>query len=228
MLLRRWEELPEEMKNARVGVYYASLQRKTGSLLMKSIFDRIGAIILLGLLWPVFLLIAMWIQLDSAGDVMFKQKRITQYGKAFFIYKFRTMVSHAEEIGAQVTSKADTRVTKAGKILRKYRLDELPQLINVLKGEMSFVGTRPEVPRYVRCYSEEMLATLLLPAGVTSATSIQYKDEERLLEQNEDAERVYIERILPEKMRYNLRYLDDVSFVYDIKTIAKTIRAVVE
>ena len=167
------------------------------------------------------------IKMDSHGEVFFRQERVTQYGKKFRIHKFRTMVKNAESLGAQVTTKSDMRVTKVGKKLRGCRLDELPQLIDILQGNMSFVGTRPEVTKYVKQYTPEMMATLLLPAGVTSEASIEYKDEERLLADAKNADKTYVEVVLPQKMEWNLRSLNDFSFVGDIKTMFKTVWAVV-
>ena len=166
------------------------------------------------------------IKVDSPGEIFFRQVRVTQYGKSFRIYKFRTMVSNAEKIGNQITINQDIRITKIGKKIRKCRLDELPQLINIIKGEMSFVGTRPEVPKYVAFYSKEMLATLLLPAGVTSSASIAFKDEEQLLKNEKDIDIAYVEKVLPQKMEYNLEGLRNFSFSEDIKIMLKTVRVV--
>lgn len=176
-MLCKWEELPQNMQNGAVRPYYDSLQGKKCSLFMKAIFDRVVSLLMLIGLSPIFLLLAVMIKLDSPGEVFFRQERVTQYGKKFRIHKFRTMVKNAEALGTQVTTKSDMRVTKVGKKLRGCRLDELPQLIDILQGNMSFVGTRPEVTKYVEQYTPEMLATLLLPAGVTSDASIEYKDE---------------------------------------------------
>ena len=191
--MRKWNDLPKDMQVEEVKIYYDMLQRRKGSLLLKRIFDIIAASILLLLLSPVLLVLSVWIKTDSKGPVFFRQVRVTQYGKTFRIFKFRTMVDHADQIGTQVTTKGDARVTKVGKVLRGCRLDELPQLLNILTGDMTFVGTRPEVEKYVAHYTDEMKATLLMPAGVTSLASIEYKDEERLLESADNADRVYIE-----------------------------------
>ena len=226
MVLRKWNELPENMRNNKVKAYYDALQKKKTNLVVKMVFDRlVSAFMLVGLL-PIFLIIAIMIKVDSDGDVFFRQERVTQYGKRFRIYKFRTMVQNAESIGSQVTTKNDMRVTKVGKKLRGCRLDELPQLINILKGEMSFVGTRPEVLKYVEHYSDEMMATLLLPAGVTSKASIEYKDEENLLNKSANADEIYISMILPEKMKWNLEEILKFNFAEDIKTMIKTVHAV--
>lgn len=226
MVLINWEELPENMRCQGVRLYYEVLRRKKNILLLKFIFDRVMAFLLLILLLPVFLLVAAWIRLDSPGEVFFRQERVTRYGRRFRIYKFRTMVKNAESMGSQVTTKQDMRVTNVGRKIRACRLDEIPQLINILKGEMSFVGTRPEVPRYVAHYTDEMLATLLLPAGVTSQASIQYKDEEKLLTESDNADKTYIEKVLPDKMGYNLREIKDFSFVQGIMTMVETVIAV--
>lgn len=226
-MLCRWEELPQNMQNDAVRPYYDSLQSKKCSLFLKTVFDRVVSLLMLIGLSPIFVLLAIMIKMDSPGEVFFRQERVTQYGKRFRIHKFRTMVKNAESLGAQVTTKSDMRVTKVGKKLRGCRLDELPQLIDILQGNMSFVGTRPEVTKYVEQYTPEMLATLLLPAGVTSEASIEYKDEERLLADAKNADKAYVEVVLPQKMEWNLRSLNDFSFVGDIKTMFKTVWAVV-
>ncbi|WP_303815065.1 sugar transferase [Selenomonas ruminantium] len=226
MILRNWEDLPKEMQNEQVRPYYDYLARHKMSLAAKFLLDKILAVVLLLILSPIFLVIAIWIKCDSAGEVFFRQERVTRYGKKFRIYKFRTMVKNAESLGSQVTTNADMRVTKVGKKIRACRLDEIPQLINILKGEMSFVGTRPEVPRYVECYTEEMYATLLLPAGVTSEASIEYKDEERLLAEADNADEVYITKVLPEKMQWNYKSLANQGVFEDIKIMLQTLGAV--
>ena len=225
-MLRKWENLPASMQNDEVKFYYDILQHKKISMVVKYIFDKLMAIILLLIFLPLFLILGILIKIDSPGEIFFRQVRVTQYGKSFRIYKFRTMVSNAEKIGNQVTINQDIRITKIGKKIRKCRLDELPQLINIIKGEMSFVGTRPEVPKYVAFYSKEMLATVLLPAGVTSSASIAFKDEERLLKNEKDIDIAYVEKVLPQKMEYNLEGLRNFSFSEDIKIMLKTVRAV--
>lgn len=225
-MLRKWDELPEDMKTEEVREYYEILSHKQVSLFMKRVFDIIVAMILLILLAPIMLVISLMIIIDSPGGVFYRQVRITQYGKEFRIHKFRTMVSNADKIGSQVTVGQDARITKTGKFLRKYRLDEFPQLIDILQGNMSFVGTRPEVPKYVKEYSKEMKATLLLPAGITSEASICYKDEAELLEGADDVDKVYIEQVLPGKMEYNLSMIKEFSFFGDILLMLKTAIAV--
>lgn len=224
--MKKWEELPEKFKNDAVRPYYDILSKKGASRIIKRIFDIVVALILTVIVSPFMIMIAIWIKLDSKGKVFFRQRRVTTYGRVFGIYKFRTMVSDAEKLGTQVTVNNDSRVTRAGHFLRKCRLDELPQLFNVLKGDMSFVGTRPEVERYVDRYSDEMMATLLMPAGITSLASIKFKDEERLLSGTEDTDEVYVNDVLPQKMRYNLEYLKKFNFFYDIKLMFMTFFAV--
>ena len=181
MRLKQWEDLPEKMKNDKVLPYYDIIKKKTASLLWKRVFDICLSVVLLVVLSWLFLILAILIKRDSCGPVLYRQTRITQFYRPFTIYKFRTMTDHGEQMGALVTTQNDMRITKIGKKIRKYRLDELPQLVNVLKGDMTFVGTRPEVLKYVECYDEEMYATLLMPAGITSLASIRFKDEEKIL-----------------------------------------------
>lgn len=226
--MRKWNDLPKEMQVEQVKKYYEILQCHKGSLLAKRIFDIIVASLLVVILSPILLFLSILIKIDSPGPVMFRQVRVTTYGKPFRIFKFRTMVNNADKIGTQVTTKGDSRVTRMGKMLRGCRLDELPQLFNVLKGDMSFVGTRPEVEKYVAHYTDEMKATLLMPAGITSRASIEYKDEERLLESAENADEVYIHQVLPEKMKYNLSAIEKFSFWDDIKTMFATVIAVIK
>ena len=226
--MKKWDDLPEQFKNDEVRQYYDILAARTGSLTVKRIFDIIVALDLVMLLALPMLIIAIWIKCDSPGTVFFRQRRVTTYGQVFYIYKFRTMVSDAEKLGTQVTVSNDSRVTKAGHFLRKCRLDELPQLFNVLKGEMSFVGTRPEVERYVDRYSPEMYATLLMPAGITSLASIKFKDETQLLDGAENPDNVYVNDVLPQKMKFNLEYIRDFSFFYDIRLMFMTVGAVLK
>ena len=226
-MLCRWDDLPHSMQNDAVRPYYNSLQQKKISLFCKMIFDRSLSLIMLMVLSPVFLILAVLIKLDSPGEVFFRQERVTQYGKKFRIHKFRTMVKNAESFGTQVTVKSDMRVTKIGKKLRGCRLDELPQLIDIWQGNMSFVGTRPEVPRYVEAYTDEMMATLLLPAGVTSDASIRFKDEENLLSEAGNIDEAYIKKVLPQKMAINLQSLKKFSIYNDIKIMLATVKAVI-
>lgn len=226
--MKEWNELPKAMRNEKVKYYYDILQKHQKELKIKRAFDIICAAIMIVILSPILIALSIMIKLDSKGPVLFKQVRVTTYGRKFKIWKFRTMVDHADKLGTQVTTKGDARITRMGHLLRKVRLDELPQLFNVLKGDMTFVGTRPEVPKYVARYTEEMMATFLLPAGVTSRTSIEYKDEEKLLENAENADEVYINEVLPAKMVYNLREIEKFSFLRDICTMVKTLVAVIK
>lgn len=224
--IREWEQLPDYMKQEALKPYYNLLRKKRVSLLIKRCFDVAMSFMMLLLLSPVFLVLAVWIKSDSKGPVFFRQVRVTQYGRLFKIIKFRTMVNDAESKGAQVTSKNDARITRVGEKIRKYRLDEFPQLINVLFGDMSFVGTRPEVPKYVKRYDDEMYATLLLPAGITSEASIRYKDEDELLSQYADimsSDSIYIKKILPEKMKWNLKAIKEFSLWNEIKVMINTV-----
>lgn len=228
MKLKKWDDLPEELRNDSVKKYYDNLYRKRHSLYSKRLFDVAAAAVLIIFLFPVMLFISIAIKIDSKGPIIFRQLRVTQYGKIFKIYKFRSMIESTDRSGSQVTVKNDDRITDVGRFLRKYKLDEIPQLLNIILGDMSFVGTRPEVVKYVEKYSDEMRATLLLPAGVTSVASIKYKNEELLLENSINAEETYVFEILPEKMKYNLKSLKEYSFWGDIKTIIATAIAVVK
>ena len=226
MLLKRWEDLPEIMKTEEVRPYYDALRKRKVSLALKRIFDFLVSLVLLLIIWPILGIIAIAVRVDSPGPVFFRQERITTYGKKFRIWKFRTMVANAEKIGSQVTVSNDRRVTRVGKMLRGVRLDELPQVINILAGEMSFVGTRPEVQKYVKAYKPEFYATLLLPAGVTSEASIRYKDEDKLLSEADDTDKVYIEKVLPEKMVWNLKSIKEFGLLKEMLTMARTLLAV--
>lgn len=226
MILKKWDDLPEFMKCDEVKVYYDILSRKKGSLVLKRIFDIVVGVILLILLSIPMLIIAVMIKMDSKGPVFYRQERVTRYGKKFRIHKFRTMVNNADKIGSSVTVGGDLRITRVGSRIRDYRLDELPQVFDVLKGNMSFVGTRPEATKYVEKYSNEMLATLLLPAGITSEASIRYKDEAKLLDAADEVDYVYVETVLPEKMKYNLESIRKFNFVSDIITMLWTVGAV--
>lgn len=225
MILKKWEELPEEMKTESVRKYYDVLKKKKFSLIIKRTFDVIVSGAMLLLLSPLFLVLAIAIKLDSKGPVFFRQIRVTQYNRTFKIFKFRSMIQGADK-GSQVTVSGDSRITKVGAFIRKYRLDEICQLIDVFRGTMTFVGTRPEVPKYTAHYTDEMMATLLLPAGVTSLASIIYKDEAKLLADSLDIDRTYIELILPQKMDINLQELGEFSFLRSLRILAMTVLAV--
>ncbi|MGF0105320.1 sugar transferase [Ligilactobacillus ruminis] len=225
-MLREWNQLPEYMQTDAVRPYYDQLKKKEFSLFLKRIFDIVVSLVLIVLLSPLLLVLSILIVLDSKGGIFYRQERVTQYGRKFRIFKFRTMVSDADKIGTQVTVSNDSRITRVGSVIRKYRLDEIPQLFNILLGDMSLVGTRPESTHYVKFYTPEMYATLLLPAGVTSEASIMYKDEADLLDKADDVDKVYIEKVLPGKMRYNLESISNFSFIKEIGTMFKTVLAV--
>lgn len=225
-MLKKWETLPEYMQNAEVRVYYDSLQKKKVSMFLKRVMDLVGGLILLILLTIPMIVISIMIKLDSDGPVFYRQERVTTYGKHFKIHKFRTMVSNADKIGSTVTVGNDSRITKVGAKLRGCRLDELPQVLDLISGNMSFVGTRPEAVKYVEQYKPEYMATLLLPAGITSEASIRYKDEAELLDASSDVDKTYIEEVLPGKMKYNLDSIKNFSFFGDIATMFRTVLAV--
>lgn len=225
MILRKWEDLPSDMQIPEVKEYYDLLQKKKAQLVLKRVFDVVVSFLLLALLSPVFIILAIAIKLDSKGPVFYRQTRVTQYGKEFRIFKFRSMVTDADK-GSLLTVGGDSRITRVGKIIRKFKLDELSQLIDVLRGTMTFVGTRPEVPKYVAKYTPEMMATLLLPAGITSEASVYYKDENELLDAAEDVEKTYLEDVLPDKMKYNLAAIRSFSFIDDIKVMILTVIAI--
>lgn len=226
-MLREWERLPKYMRIEEVRPYFEKLKKKKISLFLKRGFDVVMSAFMLIILSPVMIVISLAIVTDSSGGVFFQQERVTQYGKKFRIFKFRTMVANAEQLGTQVTIKNDIRITKIGVVLRKLRIDEFPQLINILVGDMTFVGTRPEATKYVKRYTPEMMATLLLPAGVTSEASIKYKDEAKLLEVADNVDATYVNEVLPRKMKYNLDSLSKFSLIQEIMTITKTVIAVV-
>lgn len=227
MILKKWQNIPESLKNEEVKKYYDILLHKKVSLIIKRIFDIVASLILLIILSPIMIVLAIAIKIDSKGPVFYRQERVTKYGKVFRIFKFRTMLQNADKMGTLITLGEDERITRVGKKIRKCRLDEIPQLFNILKGEMSFVGTRPEVKKYVDRYSDEMKATLLMPAGVTSRASIEYKDEDEILntflKKGESVDDIYINRILPEKMKWNLEYIKKFNFIEDIKIMLNTV-----
>ena len=227
MRLLKWEKLPLEMQTEEVRQYYEILKKRRFSLFLKRAFDIFVSLLMLIILSPLFLILAIIIKIDSKGPVFYRQERITQYGKKFRIFKFRTMIVDADKVGTQITVNNDNRITRVGKFLRKTRLDETSQLIDVLRGTLTFVGTRPEVEKYVARYSNEMKATLLLPAGITSEASIRYKDESKLLDAaGDEADEIYVQKIIPAKMRYNLAALKSFGFWKDIKIMFMTVFAV--
>ena len=225
-MLKDWDELPDYMRVPEVRPYYDILKKKQVALLLKRVFDFVTAILLFLILAIPMAMIAIWIKLDSDGSVFYRQERVTTYGKHFRIHKFRTMVNNADKIGTAVTVSDDARITKVGRKLRDLRLDELPQVFDVLAGTMSFVGTRPEAVKYVEQYRPEFYATLLLPAGITSEAAIRYKDEAKLLDAANDVDTVYVEQVLPEKMKWNLETLQHFSVLKDIATMFRTVFAV--
>jgi len=225
-MLLKWNELPDQMKTEEVKPYYEILRRKRGSLVVKRTFDVFAASAMTIALAAPMVIIAVAVKIDSKGPVIYRQERVTTYGRVFKIHKFRTMVDKADTVGPNVTVAGDSRITRVGRILRKYRLDEFPQLFDVLKGDMTFVGTRPEAVKYVEKYTPEMWATLLLPAGITSEASIRFKDEAEILNAADDADKVYVEKILPIKMKYNLKAIEEFSMCNDFLTLFRTVAAV--
>lgn len=227
MILKEFKKLPKEMQNDAVLKYYDILKQKKIMLLLKRFLDFIGSLILLILLSPILIILAISIKIDSKGPVFYRQERVTTNGKIFKIFKFRTMIQDADKRGALITGKQDSRITRMGNKIRKCRLDELPQLINILKGEMSFVGTRPEVKKYVDMYTDEMKATLLMPAGVTSMASIKFKDEDEIISKQTKSgktiDEAYVNDILPEKMKWNLEYIKKFSIFEDLKICIETV-----
>ena len=226
MILKKWENLPPEMQCDEVRIYFDILKKKQVSLFFKRVFDIVASFILLIILFPAFLILAIAIKIESEGPVFYRQERITQYGRCFRIFKFRSMIKNADQKGSTVTVRDDCRITSVGKFIRKYRLDEISQLINIFCGSMTFVGARPEIQKYVSHYTPEMMATLLLPAGVTSLASIYYKDEAKLLDGTNDPDRVYIEEILPAKMSYNLKEMREYGFWKQLGIMIKTVGVV--
>ena len=224
--MRRWDELPVFMKTEEVRPYWEILWKKRRHLAVKRGFDIVTAVILLLLAAIPMMVIAIMIKIDSRGPVLYRQERVTTYGKYFKIHKFRTMIQNADRVGTAVTVSNDSRITRVGSMLRGLRLDELPQLIDVLEGNMSFVGTRPEAAKYVKQYRPEFNATLLLPAGITSEASIRYKDEYKLLSASDDVDKTYIEQVLPKKMIWNLNSIERFSFFRELLTMGRTVLAV--
>lgn len=232
MILKKWDDIPENLKNEETKKYYDILSKKKGQLVLKRLFDIVASFILLIILSPIMIVLAIAIKIDSKGTVFYRQERVTQYGRAFKIFKFRTMIQNADKIGTLITLGEDERITNVGKKIRKCRLDEIPQLFNILIGDMSFVGTRPEVKKYTDLYTNEMKATLLMPAGVTSRASIEYKNEDEImnayLNKGEQVDDIYMKRVLPEKMKWNLKYIEDFNILKDIKIMLDTVINVIK
>lgn len=224
--MKKWIDLPAELQIDEIRSYYDILHKKKISLVIKRIFDILVSTILLIVLLPIIIILSIAIKLDSPGPVFYRQVRVTQYGRLFRIHKFRTMCYGADKKGTLVTVGNDVRVTRVGKLIRKCRLDEIAQLIDVLKGDMTFVGVRPEVPKYVENYRKEWYATFLLPAGVTNLTCIYFKDEDEMLDGAADADKIYVEEILPIKMKWNLKGIKEFSFLGDVKVMFMTFFAI--
>ena len=222
-MLKKWDDLPDFMRVDEVRPYWEILNKRRGQLVLKRCFDLFMALILLVILAIPMGIIAVLIKKDSEGPVFYRQERVTTYGRHFRIHKFRTMVSNADKIGTAVTVENDSRITKIGAKLRGHRLDELPQVLDVISGDMSFVGTRPEAVKYVESYKPEYNATLLMPAGITSEASIRYKDEDKLLNAADDVDNVYVEKVLPEKMKWNLESVRRFQFLREILTMFRTV-----
>jgi len=196
-------------------------------MIQKRFFDLFFSSLGVLLLAPLFLCIGFWIKLDSTGPVFFRQERVGRFGKTFLIFKFRTMCLNAEANGQQITVGADSRITGAGVFLRRYKLDELPQLLNVIAGDMSLVGPRPEVPRYVALYPDSIKDVVLsVPPGITDFASIEYKDENTILGNAYDPERAYIEHVMPQKLKHYQRYVEVRSLWVDLVLILRTIKAI--
>lgn len=223
---KNWDELPEFMRTQEVRPYWELLNKKRAQLALKRAFDLEMALLMLVPLSVPMGIIAIAIKKDTEGPIFYRQERVTAYGKHFRIHKFRTMVSNAEKIGTSITVGNDSRITKVGAKLRRYRLDELPQLFDVINGDMSFVGTRPEAVKYVEQYRPEYNATLLMPAGITSEASIRYKDEGKLLDSTSDVDNTYLEKVLPAKMKWNLKSIRCFSLVQEIIILIRTVFAV--
>ena len=225
-MLRRWDDLPDFMRVNEVRPYWEILNKKRGQLAAKRAFDLVVSLILFVILAIPMAVISLMIKIEDPGPVLYRQERVTRYGRKFRIHKFRTMVVNADKIGTAVTVGEDPRITKVGERLRRVRLDELPQVIDVIVGNMSFVGTRPEAVRYVERYENEYYATLLMPAGITSECSIRYKDEDKLLDGAADVDDVYVNQVLPDKMKWNLKSIREFRFVGEIATMFRTVAAV--
>ena len=229
MLLLPFDRLPREFQCGEVKKYYDILDKKRASLVLKRVMDIFLSLIMIVVLLIPIAVISVIIKLTSKGPVLYKQERVTTCNRHYMIWKFRTMRVGADKEGALITSDNDSRVTGIGNTLRRFRLDELPQVFHVLSGKMSFVGTRPEVPKYVDRYTPEMMATLLMPAGITSLASIRYKDEAVIIgdvSDPDEVDRIYVEKVLPEKMKYNLEYINRFGIRRDIRLMLSTVKNV--
>jgi lipopolysaccharide/colanic/teichoic acid biosynthesis glycosyltransferase len=191
-------------------------------LFSKRIFDICSALFALVLFSPMIIIISIWIALDSRGGIFYRQIRVGKNQKEFGLFKFRSMRPNSDQAG-QITIGNDSRVTTVGRFIRRFKIDEVPQLINIIKGDMSVVGPRPEVPKYVKMYSEEQLKVLCVLPGLTDYASIEYLDEQKILGASEDPDKAYIEEVMPAKLKLNLKYIADRGFWLDIKLIFRTI-----
>ena len=220
--MRKWNKLPKYMQNNEVELIYDSLKKKFFYRFIKRLFDFFASLFLFVLLLLPSLLIAIIIPLTSKGSPIFKQERVGRYGKSFIIFKFRTMKIGSEQSG-QITSKNDSRVTKFGKFLRKTHIDEFPQLLNVLVGQMSFVGTRPEVPMFLEYYRPIWMATLLMRPGITSTSAIVNTNESEKIAVKENKNEYYVNTLMPQKMEMNINDLRNCGLFYDIKIMWRTV-----
>ncbi len=225
-MIRKFRDLPDYMKNDEVRPYYRIVAGKKVYMFFKRLMDIVLSALALILVSPIILITAIIIKLGSKGPLFYRQTRVTRYGREFKILKFRTMVVDADKIGGSVTVDNDPRVTGIGRLLRRFRLDEFPQLINVLIGDMSLIGTRPEVPAMVAKYDKVMYATLLTRSGMLSSAAIEFKHEADLLKEVEDTETYYIKEILPKKMEYNLSDIEHFSFINEVKIFFRALGAI--
>lgn len=224
----RYEDLPRSMKKKKVKEYFDFLQGRRFSLGAKRVFDIVVSLVILTICSPFFLILAAAIKIDSRGPVFYRQVRVGRYDQDFRIFKFRTMVANADKIGLSLTTGNDPRITRVGRLIRKCRLDEFSQILNVLCGDMSLVGPRPEVRKYVESYRPEYMATLLVRPGITATSSIAFRNEDEILNKGGDPEEIYVREILPEKMALNLEYLRHISVFHDIKIMFQTVFAVLK
>lgn len=225
-MLSRWDKLPPQMRTEQVRPYWDYLNERRIQLAVKRFFDVILSASALFVLVLPMLIIAICIRLDSNGPALYRQERVTRDARQFHIHKFRTMIVGADKVGSTVTAAGDSRITRVGAFLRSTKLDELPQLLDVFRGDMSLVGTRPEAPEYVNRYCNEYMATLLLPAGITSEASIRFLKEEEMLGEAEDIDEAYLNKILPEKMKWNLLSLKHFSIWNDLRILGHTLSTV--
>lgn len=228
MLQEPFARYRESMRNEAVAPYRSALLKRRGSLFFKRLADIIVSLICILILLPFYLIAAVAVKLSSKGPVFYLQTRVGREGGAFSIIKFRTMAVNADKKGEITVGSSDPRITKVGAFLRKTNFDEFPQFFNVFKGDMSIIGVRPEVPHYVDYYTQEQFATLLMRPGMTSPASIKFRHENDILKKSSDPEKTYIEEVLQEKMRYNLEYIREFSFINDLKILGKTFKCVFE